>query len=82
MLDSNFASKPHSCGPELTISEDLKQCHTKASLGTAAKMSIGLEWRDPNVSEYKKLWIFGSHSPGCDSMLPLSAGCLSWQLIV
>jgi hypothetical protein len=51
MLDSNFASEPHSCGPESSISEDLKQRHTKAGLGVAAKMLVGLQWRDPDVSE-------------------------------
>jgi hypothetical protein len=51
MLDSDFASEPHSCGPESSISEDLKQRHTKAGLGVAAKMLVGLQWRDPDVSE-------------------------------
>jgi hypothetical protein len=51
MVDSDFASEPHSCGHKSEMSEDMKHWHTRAGLGVAAKMSIGLEWRDPDVSE-------------------------------
>jgi hypothetical protein len=49
MLDTDFATEPHTCNEDANLSEELQGRQAKAGLGNTAKQAIGLEWRSVTV---------------------------------
>jgi hypothetical protein len=83
MVDSDFASEPHSCGHKSEMSEDLKHQHTRAGLGVATKISIRLEWRDPDMSDIQNYMVLEATHPDmivcCLRPLAIIQGCYSYR---
>ena len=51
MIDSDYASKPQSCGDETEKAPDTADRHKKSGLGVGTKKVVGVEWRSPDVSK-------------------------------
>jgi len=51
MLDTDYASEPQTCGEDTDVSEDTADRRAKADLGPRAMKLVGLEWRNPDMSE-------------------------------
>ena len=52
MLDTDFASKPETCGSDTENASDTADRRAKVGLGAATNKSIGRVWRSIDVSEY------------------------------
>ena len=55
MLDTDYASEPHTCAEDADLSEDTKERRMKTGLGYKAKKTVGYQWRSPDVSDKKYL---------------------------